>query len=137
MRLINICFDQHYTLPDHTNIDIRTIDKVPNFSAEYIMISFLNRIEKEQSVKILSDLCKKLKKQGKLIFSVLDFDQLIEAYHNQQLKLDDICKYTKNLQCFIHKAEIIQMFHKNTNFSIDSIKTDDIYAIYTVNRTNL
>jgi glycosyltransferase involved in cell wall biosynthesis len=95
-------------------------------------LPFLNRVEKSQSIKIIHVLCNKLKKGGKLTMSMLDFDQLISYYHNQNIKLDDVIVYTKNLECFIHKAEILSMFHKNNAFNIDGIKYDDIYTIYTI-----
>ena len=137
MHIINICYDNNYTIANQTNIDIRNLDSIPNFSADHILISFLNRIEKSQSIKIIHALCNKLKKGGKLTMSMLDFDQLISYYHNQNIKLDDIIVYTKNLECFIHKAEILSMFHKNNTFNIDSIKYDDIYTIYTIIRKNI
>lgn len=135
MHVINICYDKNYVLSDQTNIDIRNLDTIPNFSANHILISFLNRLEKQQSTKLIQALCNKLQNTGKLTISLLDFDQLISAYLNQTLKLDDIIVYTKNLECFIDKAEILAMFHKNSHFAIDSIKYDDIYTIYTISRT--
>ena len=100
-------------------------------------IPFLNKLPKTQSVNTIGNLCNKLKQDGTLTFNLLDFDQLINFYQYQKLKLDDIVIHTKNIECFINKAEIIKMFHKHPQISIDSMTYDDMYAVYTLCRKSL
>ena len=137
MEIINVCYDKNFVSENLTNIDIRNIDSVPNFSAPRIIISFLNKLKKEQGIEAISLLCNKLKKNGTLTFTLLDFDQLISFYHSQKLNLDDIIKHMRGTECFISRSEIIKMFHKNSEFSIDSITYDDIYSVYTLSRIDL
>jgi len=137
MEIINICYDKNFVSENLINVDIRNIDSVPNFSAPRIVISFLNKLKKEQGIEAISILCNKLKKNGTLTFTLLDFDQLISFYHNQKLNLDDIIKHMRGNECFISRSEIIKMFHKSSEFSIDSITYDDIYSVYTLSRIDL
>tara|TARA_B100000085_G_C18560783_1_gene519468 strand:- start:3397 stop:3810 length:414 start_codon:yes stop_codon:yes gene_type:complete len=137
MQMINICYDSNFMSEDMENIDIRSIESIPNFSANKIMISFLNKIEKQQSIQIIQKLCNKLRQNGTLTFNLLDFDQLINFYQYEKLKLDDVVSHTKLIECFISKAEIIKMFYKHPQISIDSVTYDDMYSTYTLCRNSL
>lgn len=137
MEIINICYDKNFTSEGLSNCDIRQIDSIPNFSAHKIIMSFLNQLEKKQSLSIIQSLCRKLRQGGTLTFNLLDFDQLVNFYQNQKIKLDDVIIHTNGIQSFISRSEVIKMFHKNSEISLDSILYDDIYSICTVSRKSL
>ena len=137
MEIINICYDKNFTASGVTNTDIRNIENIPNFSAYRITISFLNKIKKEQSVEIIHQLCNKLRKNGTLTFTLLDFEQLIDFYKNNQLTLEEVTKHLTGIESFIARSEIIKIFHKHPQISIDSIIYDNLYSVYTLSRTDL
>ena len=137
MRLINISYKDQYRLEDANNVDLSSINTIPNFSSSHIYISFINLLTKEQAFSIFYELCNKLKQNGKISFRLLDWDQMISNYNNGDLTKDNICKYVSSINCLIDKSAIIEFCHKNNYMDIDQITYDGCYASYTVVRKSL
>ena len=137
MQPINICFNEKHRLSNTENVNLSMIDSIPNFSAGNLHISFLNKMEKQQSIELLIRLIKKLKINGIIVFSLLNFDNLIVNYQNGDFLQDDIVSEIKDIRCLISNYEVVNMFQNNVEVTIDTIAYDKIYTTYTIRRTSI
>ena len=64
MKVTNICYNDNHKLDSANNIDINSLDSIPNFSNENIYISLLNMFPKKDSINVINILTDKLKKSG-------------------------------------------------------------------------
>lgn len=137
MQPINICLNEKYRLANTENVNLSMMDSIPNFSAGNLHISFLNKMEKQQSIETLIRLIKKLKINGTIVFGLLNFDNLIVNYQNGDLLQDDIVSEIKDIRCLISNHEVVNMFQNNNEVTIDTITYDKIYTTYTIRRTSI
>lgn len=137
METVNITYNGKYKTEDGENIDISAIDSIPNFSASNLRASFLNTLEKEKAVALISTLLNKLKKNGTLTLKLLDIRNLFLYYENRQIDDNGICKNMKDIQCVISKAEIAGLFQNNKELVIDNMTYDFIHNLYTIRRINI
>ena len=137
MQPINICLNEKYRLANTENVNLSMMDSIPNFSAGNLHISFLNKMEKQQSIETLIRLIKKLKINGIIVFSLLNFDNLIVNYQNGDFLQDDIVSEIKDIRCLISNYEVVNMFQNNVEVTIDTIAYDKIYTTYTIRRTSI
>ena len=71
MKVTNICYENNHKLDSANNIEINSLDSIPNFSNENIYISLLNMFSKKDSINVINVLINKLKQSGTLVLKLL------------------------------------------------------------------
>lgn len=137
MNLINISYENKHKIDYAENVDISNINSIPNYSASNINIELLNYFSKKDSTSIFNKLCEKLKQEGMLTLKLLDLNQLIHYFVQEEITSDDFCKHMVAVQCILSRPEVLSLCHNNPQIKIVDITYDNIYNIYKIQRIEL
>tara|TARA_B100001564_G_C20308457_1_gene520226 strand:+ start:202 stop:615 length:414 start_codon:yes stop_codon:yes gene_type:complete len=137
MRLTNICYKDTHQLESAENIDINSLDSIPNFSNNNMYLAILNMFPKTDSLNIINIAVNKLKQSGTLTLKLLNFNHIIDSYKFQKISDDDVCKSMHGVTCIINQPEIFEMFHNKPDVKIIDVSSDDIHSLYKIQRISL
>ena len=137
MRLTNICYKDTHQLDSAENIDVNSLDSIPNFSNDNMYLAILNMFPKTDSLNIINMAVNKLKQSGTLTLKLLNFNHIIDSYKCQKISDDDVCKSMHGTTCIINQPEVFEMFHSKQDVKIIDVSSDDIHSLYKIQRISL
>ena len=132
---LNITWDQQHDIDNYTNVHVsdsdylENIKKIPDAGCKIVHMSEqVYMLDYQKAIDVLYLGVKKLRMNGRISVSVINFDLLCTDYLSGSLDSAHLSQFLSNVRCNVRYDEVAQLFYKN-NITLQGLDAAEYYQI--------